>query len=81
MSRCFYYFITNENKGEWFTTEDVLCLLSDIFGEPATINQINGVFRREKTWFKTEQSGDKGKTVKRKLLNQGKDFAVSLIQN
>ncbi len=71
------YIITNENKGEWFSTDDVLCLLTDIFGESATKDQVNGVFKREKLWFKTEKVD--GKFVKRKLLNQGMDFAVSLI--
>ena len=70
------YIITNEEKGEWFTTDDVLCLLTDIFGEPATSDQVNGVFKREKMWFKSEKVD--GKSVKRKLLNQGIDFAMSL---
>ncbi len=71
------YIITNEGKGEWFTTADVLCLMTDIFGESATKDQVNGVFKREKLWFKAEKVD--GKLVKRKLLNQGIDFAVSLI--
>ncbi len=71
------YIITNEGKGEWFTTADVLCLMTDIFGESATKDQVNGVFKREKLWFKAEKVD--GKLVKRKLLNQGIDFTVSLI--
>ncbi|WP_455120779.1 hypothetical protein [Scardovia wiggsiae] len=70
------YIVTNEKKGEWFTTEDVLCLLTDIFGEAATKDQVNGVFNRQKMWFKAEKVD--GKSVKRKLLNQGIDFAKSL---
>ena len=70
------YIITNEKKGEWFSTDDVLCLLTDIFGESATKDQVNGVFRREKMWFKAEKID--GKSIKRKLLNQGIDFATSL---
>lgn len=70
------YIVTNEKRGEWFTTDDVLCLLVDIFGEPATKDQVNGVFRREKMWFKTEKV--EGNLTKRKLLNQGIDFAISL---
>lgn len=60
------YIITNEGKGEWFTTYDVLCLLTDIFGEAATKDQVNGVFKREKLWFKTESVEGNGKEVKRK---------------
>lgn len=70
------YIVTNEQKGEWFTTDDVLCLLTDIFGEPATKDQVTGVFSREKLWFKAEKEGNR---VKRKLLNQGISYAESLI--
>lgn len=73
------YIITNEGKGEWFTTDDVLCLLTDIFGESATKDQVNGVFKRQKTWFKAERVDSNKKAIKRKLLNQGSDFAKSLI--
>ena len=72
------YIITNEGKGEWFTTFDVLCLLTDVFGEAATKDQVNGVFKREKLWFKSENIEGNGKEVKRKLLNQGINFAKSL---
>ena len=70
------YIVTNEHKGEWFTADDVLCLLTDIFGEAATKDQVKGVFERERLWFKTEKEG---KCAKRKLLNQGISFAESLI--
>lgn len=69
------YIVTKEQKGEWFTTDDVLYLLTDIFGEAATKDQVNGVFGREKLWFKVEKEGNR---TKRKLLNQGIDFAESL---
>lgn len=70
------YIITNEKKGEWFTTDDVLCLLTDVFGEAATKDQVAGVFRREKMWFQSKKIDEK--KIKRKLLNQGIDFAKSL---
>lgn len=69
------YIVTKEQKGEWFTTDDVLCLLTDIFGEAATKDQVNGVFSREKLWFKTKKEDNR---TKRKLLNQGISFAESL---
>lgn len=71
------YIMTAENVGEWFTTSDVMCLLTDIFGEPATKDQVNGVFKREKLWFKTEKI-DGNKLNRRKLLNAGMDYARAL---
>lgn len=72
------YIITNEGKGEWFTTTDVLFIMTDVFGENATKSQVDGVFRREKRWFKSETIDGNNKLVHRKLLNEGKDFAQSL---
>lgn len=72
------YIITNEGKGEWFTTADVLCLMRDIFGESATKRQVEGVFTREKRWFKCENIEGSNKFVHRKLLNEAKSFAQSL---
>lgn len=72
------YIITNEGKGEWFTTADVLCLMTDVFGEAATNKQVDGVFRRNKRWFKTENIEGNNKLVHRKLLNEGKTYAQSL---
>ncbi|MGO5543228.1 hypothetical protein ACTQWG_12145 [Blautia sp. HCP3S3_H10_1] len=72
------YIITNEGKGEWFTTIDVLCLMTDIFGESATKNQVEGVFKREKRWFKCENIEGGNKLVHRRLLNEAKSFAQSL---
>lgn len=72
------YIITNEGKGEWFTTTDVLCLMTDIFGESATKDQVNGLFNREKRWFKSEHIDGNNKLVRKKLLNEAKAFAQSL---
>lgn len=72
------YIVTNEGKGEWFTTADILCLMTSIFGESATDKQISGVFKREKRWFKCEGIDGSKKFVHRKLLNDGKTFAQSL---
>lgn len=72
------YIITNEGKGEWFTMADVLFLMTDIFGEVATSKQVDGVFRREKRWFKAENIDGSNKLVHRKLMNEGKSYAQSL---
>lgn len=74
------YIITNEQAGEWFTTTDVLYLMTDVFGEAASKGQINGVFKREKLWFKVENMEGSNRDVKRKLLNKGIDFAQNLKQ-
>lgn len=73
------YILTQEKKGEWFTTADVLCLMTDIFGEHANENQVNGVFKREKLWFKAESMEGNKKEVRRKLLNKGMEYAKALI--
>lgn len=70
------YILTNEEKGEWFATTDILCIMTDIFGEPATMNQINGVFNREKMWFKSEKIEG---VTKRKLLSPAKEYVKVLI--
>lgn len=75
------YIVTNEKKGEWFTNNDVLCIMTDIFGEPATKDQVSGVFNREKLWFKSENVEENRKEVKRKLLNKGIEFAKAIIAN
>lgn len=72
------YIVTNEGKGEWFTTADVVCIMTDIFGEAATKDQVDGVFRREKRWFKSENIDGNNKMMRRKLLNEAKTFAQSL---
>lgn len=75
------YVITNEGKGEWFTVDDVLCIMTDLLGESATRKQVEGVFSREKRWFKSERIDENNKVVHRKLLNEGKAFAESLNTN
>lgn len=74
------YIITNENKGEWFTSTDIIFLMTDVFGEAVNIDQIKGVFKNHKTWFKVESIPESNKGVKRKLLNGGKEFAEALIK-
>lgn len=74
------YIVTNEKAGEWFTTVDVLCLMTDIFGEAATADQVKGVFKREKLWFKAENIDGSKREVKRKLLNKGIEYAQSLVE-
>ena len=53
--------------------------MTDIFGEAATKDQVNGVFKREKLWFKAENVDGSNREVKRKLLNKGIEYAQSLV--
>ena len=74
------YIVTTEGKGEWFSVSDVQCLLTDILGLPASINQINGIFKDNKRWFQSEQDPNNKKAKHKKLLNGGKEFAIELLK-
>lgn len=73
------YIVTNEGRGEWFTVEDVIYILVNIFEVPANIDMINGVFKRNKSMFATDRDPNNAKAFRRKLLSGAKDFATKLI--
>lgn len=73
------YIIINEGKGDLFTVSDVQYLMTDILGLPASIDQINGIFQKNKSWFKSEQDTNNKKALRRKLLEGAKDFAKEII--
>ncbi|MCR8657261.1 hypothetical protein [Paenibacillus endoradicis] len=73
------YIIVNEGKGDTFTVLDIQYLMTDILGLPASIDQINGIFQKNKSWFKSEQDTNNKKAVRRKLLEGAKDFAKKII--
>ena len=73
------YIITQEGKGEWFTVSDIQYLMINIFDLPSDKDKVNGVFRRNKSWFAAEQDDANKKAVHRKLLSGGKAFAEQLI--
>lgn len=73
------YICSNENIGNAFTAQDIECLLTDILGLHATNNQVQGIFNRNKIWFKDEVDQNNPKMVKHVLLEGGKDYAKSLI--
>ncbi len=74
------YIVTNEGKGEWFTADDVIHLLVNIFEIPANTDMVNGVFKRNKSMFASEQDANNKKALRRKLLSGAKDFAAAIIQ-
>lgn len=73
------YIITAEGKGEWFTVVDLEHVMTNIFELPSSTDQINGVFKRNKSMFKSEQDSSNKKAYRHKLLSGAKDFAQSLI--
>lgn len=73
------YIVTNEGKEEWFTVDDLIFLLVNVFEVPADADKINGVFKRNKSWFVSEQDENNKKAYRRKLLSAAKDFAQSII--
>lgn len=74
------YICSNENIGSAFSVQDIECLLTDILGMHATKDQIQGVFKRNKVWFKGEEDPNNPKMMKHVLLEGGKDYARSLME-
>ncbi len=75
------YIVANENKGEWFTVEDVIHLLVNVFEVQANVNMVNGVFKRNKSMFYAETDPNNKKALQRKLLSGAKDLAKEIIEN
>lgn len=75
------FIVTKEGKGEFFTVSDIQSIMTDILGLPASVDQINGIFKHNRTWFKKEQDDNNKKAYKRKLLQGAIDFAQSIIDN
>jgi hypothetical protein len=75
------YIVSKEGKGDTFTVMDIQYLLTDMLGLPASVDQINGIFKTNKSWFKPEQDPTNKKAYRRKLLQGAKDFAESIIND
>lgn len=73
------YIVTVEGKGESFSVADIQYLLTDMLGLPATKSQIDGIFSKNKSWFKSEPDPDNKRAFKRKLLQGAKDFAQLIV--
>lgn len=74
------YICSAENIGNAFTAQDIECLFTDILGLHATNNQIQGIFKRNKVWFKDEADSNNSKMVKHVLLEGGKDYVKGIIK-
>lgn len=55
------YIVTNEGKGEWFAVDDIIHLLVNVFEVPADSDKVNGVFKRNKSMFASEQDANNKK--------------------
>jgi len=75
------YIVTNEKKGEWFSVDDIVHLLVDIFEVPANRDKVNGVFQRNKSMFTSEQDANNKKALRHKLLSGAKELANAIIHN
>lgn len=75
------YIMTNEGKGDTFSVIDIIYLMTNILGLPATANQISGIIRRNKTWFTSEQDLINKKLYRYKLLQGAKVYAETIVSN
>lgn len=73
------YIVREEGHGDEFSMNDVQVIMTDILGFSATKGQVQGVFDRNATWFKTIEDPTNKKSVKHKLLNGAIDYAKELI--
>ncbi len=73
------YIIMNEGKGDTFSVSDIEYLMTDVLGLPTTIDKINGVFKRNKIWFKSGQDENNKKANRNRLLQGAKDFVQMII--
>lgn len=73
------YIVSNEGKGDTFSVLDIQYLLTEMLGLPSSVDQINGIFKSNKSWFKSEQDSANKKAYRRRLLQGAKDFAESII--
>lgn len=73
------YIMAQEGKGESFSIADIQYLMTDMLGLPTSSDQISGVFKRNKSWFKSEPDPDNKKAYKWKLLQGAKDFVETIL--
>lgn len=74
------YIMAKEGKGESFSIADIQYLMTDMLGLPASADQISGIFRSNKSWFKSELDPDNKRAYKWKLLQGAKGFAETILK-
>lgn len=73
------YIFNKENKGEYFTPYDILAIMPNIFGEKASLNQVNGIIRRNPSWFNKISVEEGKKNYKYKLLNDAIKYIEQIV--
>ena len=74
------YIVSSEGKGEWFTVDDVIHLLVNVFEVPANTDRVNGVSKRNKSMFTSQKDEENKKAYRHKLLSGAQDFAKEIIE-
>ena len=74
------YIVTNEGKGEWFSVDDIIYLMKNIFELPCNRDKVYGVIQRNSSFFDDQKAENRAHVRQYKLLSGAKDFAESLIQ-
>lgn len=71
-------FIVSENSSvKSFSVNDISYILTNIFQESNTVDQIKGVIKREPTWFNKVKNEDT-KLLEYSLLREGSEFAENI---
>ena len=73
------YIFTQEKKGEYFSVDEIMSIMTNIFGEKATKDQVAGVFKREPDWFNKVPDETNKKAMKYKMLNKADDFVLEIL--
>lgn len=68
------YLISKENKGEYFTVNDLIYIMSNIFNEKVTKDMVSGVFKRNPHLFNKRNVQGNNKINEYKLLNPGNRY-------
>ena len=71
------YIVSEKSEVKSFSANDISYILTNIFQESNTIDQIKGVIKREPTWF-NKTKNDSTKLVEYSLLREGNEFAEKI---
>lgn len=69
--------VSRNSSVKWFSINDISYILTNIFQESNTIDQIKGVLKREPRWF-NKVKNEHNKLIEYSLLQEGEEFAESI---
>lgn len=75
------YLICKENKGEYFTVNDLIYIMSNIFNEKVTKDIVSGIFKRNPLFFNKRYVQGNNKITEYKLLNPGNKYVEENVLN